>query len=42
VVLDDWKILRFTFEDVTARPEHVAALVRRALISGAARLQIPA
>jgi hypothetical protein len=42
VVVDDWTILRFTFEDVTARPEHVAALVRRALISGAARRQIPA
>jgi hypothetical protein len=42
VVVDDWTILRFTFEDVTARPEHVAALVRRALISGSARRQIPA
>ncbi len=42
VVADDWTILRFTFEDVTARPEHVAALVRRALITGAAHRRIPA
>lgn len=40
VVLSDWKILRFTFEDITHRPEHVAALVRRALVEGAARYPI--
>jgi very-short-patch-repair endonuclease len=31
VVLSDWTILRFTYEDVTHRPEHVATVVRRAL-----------
>jgi len=37
VVLSDWTMLRFTREDVARRPEHVAAMVRRALIAGAAR-----
>jgi very-short-patch-repair endonuclease len=42
VVSADWTILRFTYEDVTARPEYVVALVRRALITGARRHGIPA
>jgi very-short-patch-repair endonuclease len=42
VVTADWTILRFTFADVSRRPEHVAAVVRRALLAGAARRPLPA
>lgn len=42
VLLSDWKILRFTYEDVTQRPEHVANLVRHALVTGAARYPVSA
>ena len=35
VVIADWTILRFTFEDVSRRPEYVTTLVRRALVAGA-------
>jgi very-short-patch-repair endonuclease len=42
VVVADWTILRFTYEDVSTRPEYVAALVRRALVAGASRHSIPA
>jgi hypothetical protein len=37
VVIADWTILRFTFEDVSSRPEYVALLVREALAAGARR-----
>jgi hypothetical protein len=42
VVMSDWTILRFTYDDVTHRPEYVVNLVRRALVTGAARHPIPA
>ena len=42
VVLSDWKILRFTYEDVTQRPEYVANVVRHALVTGAATRSRPA
>jgi hypothetical protein len=37
VVIADWTILRFTYEDVTQRPEYVESVVRRALIAGSGR-----
>jgi len=37
VVLADWTILRFTTEDVRERPDYVAATLRQALLTGAAR-----
>ena len=37
VVVADWTILRFTYEDVTRRPEYVARLVRHALLFGTNR-----
>jgi len=37
VVNADWSILRFTFDDVTQRPEYVETTVRQALISGSGR-----
>jgi very-short-patch-repair endonuclease len=42
VVVSDWTVLRFTYADVSSRPEHVAALVRHALFAGASRRSIPA
>jgi hypothetical protein len=42
VVVSDWTILRFTYADVNSRPDYVAALVRRALLTGASRRAIPA
>ena len=42
VVMADWKILRFTYNDVAERPEYVANEVRRALVTGAARYPVPA
>ena len=42
VVVSDWTILRFTYADVSSRPEHVAALVRHALFAGASSRSIPA
>jgi very-short-patch-repair endonuclease len=37
VVVSDWTVLRFTYDDVVKRPEYVATLVRRALVAGASR-----
>lgn len=31
IVLGRWRVLRFTWEDVTRRPKHVAAVIRRAI-----------
>jgi very-short-patch-repair endonuclease len=31
IVLADWRVLRFTYEDVTRRPGYVAEVVRTAL-----------
>ena len=42
VVIGDWSILRFTFEDVSQRPEYVVQSVRDALLTGAARHSMPA
>ena len=42
VVITDWTILRFTFEDVSRRPDYVTTLVRRALVAGASRRAMPA
>jgi very-short-patch-repair endonuclease len=42
VVSADWTILRFTFADVAQRPEHVANVVRRALLAGTRRRSISA
>ena len=42
IVMADWTILRFTFEDIGRRPEYVATIVRRALVAGATRRARPA
>jgi very-short-patch-repair endonuclease len=36
VVITDWAILRFTYQDVMHRPEYVESVVRRALLRAAA------
>ena len=42
VVVADWTILRFTFNDVARRPDYVASIVRRALVAGASRHSLSA
>lgn len=37
VVLADWSVLRFTFEDVSSRHDYVVGVVRRALLASPSR-----